>query len=631
MSGGIRISQSQNPATWFYSIDQNGNSRAYYPGIVDWDGDVAVTGYTNVAELQATNVPALLTLIQTKGYYTEGDGGGAVYLRSGATAPGAVQSADGSWWRIVPNNNEVNPFQFGCRANGTDDSAAFLAALSYGYPVNGRGKVYTFATPVTAPAGFVGLFDASFQWRDTTAMGQQAYLLNFLDLDNFFLDQLSFNIGNRQNCGSADDSSRGGLRVTSSNPGVIFNDNVRVTNIESYGDGNGTRIYIRNCKNSFFDKLHSRNGIAAFTPDPTNDCINGIDISICYDCQIGQIQAHDFQVVLATVPTYQFSRAILFFELNRVDIGGTLSYNCAQGVDLSGAIVSYAPNGNNYLSWASGVAYNCYDWGFKFANVARNIRASNLIAFNFGRSGFVFSGQSSAPSAGFSTQRITLENCMARNPSRAGGIGFRALTQGADPGYPRDIRLVNCQSLEDNGNGFLDYSFYSDVVYDGASKQFNEISGCRGSGALIAFNSGWVTYSCKVNGTGSVSLANASLTDIPWDAEVYDPAAMHSTTVQPELIRPPIPGLWRVNATGYFAANATGIRKIDVLVNGAVVSGGSVTMNATSSDVAALSVSVDLKLLATDTVRIQAYQNSGGPLNFNRTLAGLSISLIEAF
>lgn len=101
----------------------------------------------------ATNavIPALVGAIWTQGYSAAGDKGGGFYKRvvSEPSHAAKLQSTDGAWWELVPENGGVAIEQFGGKGDGVvDNSAAFYAAESYmlaktqltfNYYVNSRG------------------------------------------------------------------------------------------------------------------------------------------------------------------------------------------------------------------------------------------------------------------------------------------------------------------------------------------------------------------------------------------------------------------------------------------------------------------------------------------------------------
>lgn len=73
-----------------------------------------------------------LQYVQTAGYSSPGDGGGALYKRVGSepSHAGKFQSADGAWFELV--NDRPNAKMFGAKADGeTDDTAALNAACAF--------------------------------------------------------------------------------------------------------------------------------------------------------------------------------------------------------------------------------------------------------------------------------------------------------------------------------------------------------------------------------------------------------------------------------------------------------------------------------------------------------------------
>lgn len=89
--------------------------------------------YASVAAVEGSNTPGSILYLRTAGYYTEGDGGGALYKRSETepTHSGKIQSTDGAWWELAPDIT-INTAVFGARRDGvTDDRQAIINADAF--------------------------------------------------------------------------------------------------------------------------------------------------------------------------------------------------------------------------------------------------------------------------------------------------------------------------------------------------------------------------------------------------------------------------------------------------------------------------------------------------------------------
>lgn len=110
--------------------------------------------FNTAAAVASATIDAGVGFIQTAGYHAVGDGGNALYKRDTVSTPGALQSADGAWWRLA--SRPLNILMFGARS-GFDCSAAHQAAHDLisisgedGAPVYiPPGNWRTAATPTT--------------------------------------------------------------------------------------------------------------------------------------------------------------------------------------------------------------------------------------------------------------------------------------------------------------------------------------------------------------------------------------------------------------------------------------------------------------------------------------------------
>jgi PKD repeat protein len=122
------------------------------------------------------------------------------------------------------------------------------------------------------------------------------------------------------------------------------------------------------------------------------------------------------------------------------------------------------------------------------------------------------------------------------------------------------------------------------------------------------------------HGTTTQSLTNATLTYVQWDAEDYDTDGMFTTSDNTKITINTT-GVYLVTATITFATNGTGSRLMSLMKNPSSPSDfGSAFAGCWMDDPGAgaetvLSVSSPISLVATDVIRVMAFQSSGGALN----------------
>jgi len=83
----------------------------------------------------AASIPTTITTLTTSGYTNPGDGGDAIYTKTGGPTTGGFQSLDGAFWAIAPSNF-MSVKQFGAKGDGlTDDTTAIQNAINFVIPV----------------------------------------------------------------------------------------------------------------------------------------------------------------------------------------------------------------------------------------------------------------------------------------------------------------------------------------------------------------------------------------------------------------------------------------------------------------------------------------------------------------
>lgn len=413
---------------------------------------------------------------------------------AGAGGAALVGLADGG--TVEKAINYVTPEMFGAVGDGvTNDSVAVKAAIESGKIVDGQGRSYALGSSVV-PTSIKGIRNCNFLWANTTVMATQAYLLSILDLSRFFVENCTFDLGTVENTGSADDSGRGGLRITTSSENVTFNDYVRVSNCRAFGKGNGTGFYLRSNRFSRFDGLIVHDRQVAYSPDPTNDCQNGIDVGKCRSVVVSNCISRDGTTRLSGTLQKRFSRGFVFVELHDSTVTGCNAIDVDQGFDFSGAITATLTQGNQGIAVSGCTASGCNTYGFKFANCSHDIAVSGCTARQFGFVGFVFAGPNSAPlNATKNTAKITLTGCHAFDPTGTFGgtncYGFRLMQNATySAGFPRGIKFIGCTVVDASGGGKLYQGFNSDVTYD-SSGHTNEMIGCSSVGHTNAASSGF--------------------------------------------------------------------------------------------------------------------------------------------
>lgn len=561
---------------------------------------------------------------------------------AGSSVIGFIQTGVGAVLRSLQAKARdafVSPEDFGCVAvedggGAVDNSANMLKAMQSGRPVDLHGKRYLISSEMV-PTSLKGLVNGWLAWKDAAAMVQQKYLLKVIDISDVFVDRVGFDLGTVEDCGAADDSSRGGLMVNTSNQNVTFNERVQVTNCIATGYGNGTGINVRSCKRSIVrgNRVYGRR--VAANPDPGNDCQNGIDITQNANMVVEGNVVYDCQTKIAGVYIKRFSRGILITGTRDSVIANNVINGCDQNFDFSGAVVTGGldTTGNVGLTVTGNSSSNCRTWGMKFANCFRDGVVSGNIVRNFGLGAFVFSGHSAAPTnASFNTQRVLVIGNIAIDPTgeyNANDNAFQILQQAASTGYPRGIKMIGNVAYDSTGGGNMPYGFYNEVPYDGASLLPNEIINCRSVGHTTGPSTGFQRWRTAVTGVNSLAVTNATLTNVPWTSEQEDGIAAHDDASNPETISIKIAGTYRISFNVVWAANATGYRKINILKNGGTIPGSIFTVAAVNGDFTCVTGELVCKLANGDGIRLEAYQNSGGALNLMRDNSVFMVELLE--
>lgn len=120
---------------------------------------------------------------------------------------------------------------------------------------------------------------------------------------------------------------------------------------------------------------------------------------------------------------------------------------------------------------------------------------------------------------------------------------------------------------------------------------------------------------CYVYGNTTVSVANATVTTVPFAQEVFDTDGFHSTSTNNSRITVPSgkAGKYIVSGQSYFATNSTGFRQTRITKNGSTYWLAPIPANGTIDAVMNFTFLIDLAV--GDYIEMAVYQNSGGNLN----------------
>jgi hypothetical protein len=124
----------------------------------------------------------------------------------------------------------------------------------------------------------------------------------------------------------------------------------------------------------------------------------------------------------------------------------------------------------------------------------------------------------------------------------------------------------------------------------------------------------------RLTKSGTQSLTNNTAAKITWDTETYDTDGFHSTSTNTSRITIPSgkAGYYSITATGAIAGNATGQRYFAFYKNGSLEL--IFARAAGYSADTALSGTAIFNLAETDYIELEAFQNSGGALDFQDTI-----------
>lgn len=111
------------------------------------------------------------------------------------------------------------------------------------------------------------------------------------------------------------------------------------------------------------------------------------------------------------------------------------------------------------------------------------------------------------------------------------------------------------------------------------------------------------------------SITSATLTVLALNSERYDTDTIHDTATNNSRLTCKTAGVYAISGNVSFAANATGLRELDILLNGATMIASKTVGNVGGTVATIVDVGCDYLLAVNDYVELRVYQDSGGALN----------------
>lgn len=127
---------------------------------------------------------------------------------------------------------------------------------------------------------------------------------------------------------------------------------------------------------------------------------------------------------------------------------------------------------------------------------------------------------------------------------------------------------------------------------------------------------------CVMLQTVGQALTSGTPTALLFDSESVDYDGSHSTTANTSRFTANTAGWHHVDYLATFQNNATGMRWVQLYINGSAINGTQVAVGANGAGVTQISGSAFVPLNAGDYLEAYAFQSSGGSLNTNSGAAG---------
>lgn len=512
----------------------------------------------------------------------------------------------------------VDPkIDFGAVGDGTtDDTTAINNALASGLIIDGKNRTYAVTGNITMPAD-LDMRNATFKQLAPDGAGNVRTLTS-ASVNNLKLRNVKvLRNGDGTNGQLALDA---GIWIEAGS-GHLFED------IEVSGDDIGTGIVFNGCSNFVVRSPYVHDIDYSLGSDPGDDRVQGIWFTGCSDFSVYQPRAKTLGGNFGSGATTRYSRGIVFSGNSRFDVYGAYAGDVDQGIDCTGSL------GNTSFTFHGGLAYQCHSFGWKASSSDSDGRWLGTIADKCGYAGHVISGASEAGTPNI--ENLTFIGCLSKSIGYNGlwtanlPAGFLILQGSFSLTYPRGVRLIACEAIDDQGSPTMYNGYRNQIAVAG---DFNEAVHCTSRGHTNAAFDGFNAPHTRLSRGAVQAIPTATWTAIAWTVEDADYASMHSTPANEELVTIQRHGLYSLKAQVSFTANATGSRRLRFIVNGAGITPTEFSnYNPTAGAPGAAFGSVDLYLKATDVVRLEVYQDSGGNLDARTAESFFAVTEVGAY
>ena len=523
----------------------------------------------------------------------------------------------------------------------TDDKTALHAVLRSGLLVDGGERVYAVNGSLTVDASLGHLFGNIRRLRllqldptvsnckTLTIKGFAGAVISGLEIDRGGEDGYTV--------GTLEDYN--GLRLEDCPDATVVNS--WVTN-----GGRGTALMARNC-----DRIriicrvdeHYWQEVNPASPVITDDIIQPV---WCDNCEgvllIGSTIRNITTGVAGNAATgvdatqVRKHTRMAFGGCSRVKILGNDISHISQAIDMTGSL------GNTDVV----IALNTIEDAGNVAIKGANSLASATIALNTirrpGKYGILLSGKTEVSNPDPRDIAVFMNRIhdvgASGDYSASIRVGISVEATGTSPTMPRGVRIFGNEIVDTQGTPTTEYAIRNNWTAIGPTttgynrpfsvRAWENVVSVPGMPAANYFEGVHHAYAIlRGDGGSSDTLADDTWVTLGLDGtELADPSGLHSTTTNADTLTFKESGLYQVKAGTTFPANATGVRRVRILLDGSTPPGGETPSWPAHPTGATPVEGVFIVLAVTNqTLQLQGRQNSGGSQNVTR-----SFNVLEA-